>query len=121
MNWHDVWPTGNATRVSRTHLIAVIVISKLFDVLQPLARFVVTVGLSHSTARPGIKGRVSDKERTGRSIGQPLVSNRHDPTATDDSAKAGVVRTAISYHYTIVSAHSDSRAVVVVGRVVRNH
>ena len=121
MNLQDVRPTETVTIVSRTHLIAVIVISKLFDVFQPLTRFIVTVGLSHSTARSRIKGRVSYKERTGCSIRQPLVSNRLNAAATDESAKAGVVPTTISYHYTIVSAHSDARAVVVVGGVVRNH
>src|SRR6266496_6464846 len=113
--------TASTGKLSRPDPIAVVVILEVFDVLQPLTHFIVSVSLSHSTARPGIEARVSYKERTGCGIRQLRVSARYNPAAPNDSGKAGVVPAAISYHYTIVPAHGDSRAIVIIGRVVRNH
>jgi hypothetical protein len=122
LDFRNVWPAEEPNIVSRTHLIAVVVISKVFDVFQPLTHFIVSVGLSHSTARRvSIEARVSDKERTGCSIRKLRMSARYNPAAPNDSGKTGIVPAAISYHYTIVAAHGDSSAVVVVGRVIRNH
>ncbi len=57
--------TASTGKLSRPDPITVVVILEVLDVLQPVTHFIVTVGLSHSAARPGIKARVSYKERTG--------------------------------------------------------
>ncbi len=81
LDFRNVWVTQKAIRVSRSNLITVVVISKVYDVFQPVTHFIVSVCLSHSTARPGIEARVSYKERTRCGIRQLRVSARYNPAA----------------------------------------